>query len=121
MGCVSEVCEEAVDRFGRAVTGAGVVEEREDVCVVLFHGLPERVGLLEPGRDPGLGTGDQPGHGSGDASDPVERVTAAAPVSEGFVLHASAAVVEFLSTRAMTWKGSITVTASGSSSAVAVL
>ena len=37
---------------GGAVAGAGVVEEHEDVCVVLFHGLPERVDILESGRAP---------------------------------------------------------------------
>ena len=29
-----------------------MVEEHEDVCVVLFHGLPERVDILESGRAP---------------------------------------------------------------------
>lgn len=57
-----EVFEEAVDGFGGAVAGAGVVEERKDVCAAPFHGPPERADLLKPGRDPGLEAGDQPGH-----------------------------------------------------------
>ena len=54
--------EQSVDRFGGAVRGAGVVEEREDVIAAPFHRLPERAELVEAGGNPGLDGVDHPSH-----------------------------------------------------------
>ena len=51
-GGAAEVFEAAVDRLGRAVGGAGSVEEREDVDGALFQGASEASDLDERGGTP---------------------------------------------------------------------
>src|SRR4051812_4276495 len=73
---------------------------------------------LEPGL---LLLGEQPEPGPQGAPDAVERVPAAAAVSEGVLLDALRHRSSLCPASATVWKGSITVTASGRASVVAFL
>ena len=60
--------------------------------------------------------------GAGDTPNPIERIAGLAAPGQGLLLDALADQVQLLApARATTWKGSITVTASGTTAVAAVL